>query len=80
MDELVESDLGLSEVFGNTLDEGATHVDTDFLDARSIGVVRVDMIGELGDRAGILAVGDEDNLAAVDVVAKHASGMTNREI
>ena len=54
--------------------------DADFLDARSIGVVRIDVIGEIGDGAGILAIGDEDNLAAVDVVAKHASGMTHREM
>ena len=54
--------------------------DADFLDARSIAVVRVNVIGELGDRAGILAVGDEHDLATVDVVAKHASGMTNREM
>jgi hypothetical protein len=51
----VEGDLGLGEVFRDALDQGPAHVDAHLLDTRGIGVVPVDVIGELPDGVGVAA-------------------------
>ena len=78
--ELVEGDLGLRQVLGDALDAGAAHIDADFLDPGGIGVGGVDVIGERGNGVGIFAIRDVDDAPRIDVVAEHASSMTNSEI
>ncbi len=65
--ELVEGDLGFGQVLGDASDVGTAHVDADFLDAAGVAVVRFEIIGEVGDRVGVAAVGDEQHAAAIDV-------------
>jgi hypothetical protein len=65
--ELVEGDLGLGEVVIDPLDEGRTHVDADLLDAGGITVVGFEVVGELGNGVGILAIGDEEDTASIDI-------------
>ena len=65
--ELVEGDLGLGEVFGDALHEGGAHVDADVLDVRGVAVVGFEIVGELGDGVGTLAVGNEQHTALIDV-------------
>src|SRR5471032_2792042 len=52
--ELVEGDSGIGQVFGNPLDEGRAHVDTDLFDRFGVAAMRGEVTGERGHGRGVL--------------------------
>src|SRR5438128_7177055 len=65
--EFVESDLGVGQAFRGAGDEGRAHVDAHLGDGFGISAMGRQVLGEGVDRAGILALGDEQNAATNEI-------------
>src|ERR1700726_4889827 len=65
--EFVESDLGVGQAFRGAGDEGLAHVDAHLGDGLGSAAMDRQVLGEGIDRAGILALGDEQNAAADEI-------------
>jgi len=65
--EFVEGDLGVGQAFGSADDEGRAHVDAYLGDGLGSSAMGHQVLGEGIDRAGILALGDEQNAAADEI-------------
>jgi hypothetical protein len=57
----------VQQVLGGALDEGRAHVDADLGDLGHIAAMLLQVSGEGADRGGILAVGHEQHLPAIEV-------------
>ena len=65
--EFVESDLGVGQAFRGAGDEGLADVDAHLGDGLGSAAMGRQVLGEGIDRAGILALGDEQNAAADEI-------------
>ena len=65
--EFVEGDLGVGQAFRGAGDEGRAHVDAHLVDGLGISPVGRQVLGEDADRAGILALGHEQDAATNEI-------------
>ena len=65
--EFVEGDLGVGQALRDAGDEGRAHVNAHLGNGLGISAMGRQVVSERIDRAGILAVGDEQNPAADEI-------------
>jgi len=65
--ELVEGEVGIGQMISDAIDKGLGHVGADLGNGLRISLMGAEVLGKVGDGGGILAGGDEQDLALLEI-------------